>query len=115
MTSPARCPHCGTPVEGDEDAYCCHGCELAARLIHEAGLDRYYEEREEFAPRPDQQAAGWDAIPLDVAADGSVSCRLQVDGLRCASCVWVTEHLLRATPGVMEATVSYATGRATLR
>jgi P-type Cu2+ transporter len=38
-----------------------------------------------------------------------------VDGLRCASCVWVTEHLLRATPGVVEATVSYATGRATLR
>jgi Cu2+-exporting ATPase len=29
--------------------------------------------------------------------------------------VWVTEHLLRATPGVQEATVSYATGRATLR
>ena len=38
-----------------------------------------------------------------------------MDGLRCASCVWVTEHLLRATPGVVEATVSYATGRATLR
>ncbi len=38
-----------------------------------------------------------------------------VDGLRCASCVWVTESLLRATPGVVEATVSYATGRATLR
>ncbi len=115
MTAPARCPHCGTPVEGDEDAYCCHGCELAARLIHEAGLDRYYADREEFAPRPDQQAGGWDAIPVALAPDGSASCRLQVDGLRCASCVWVTEHLLRATPGVIEATVSYATGRATLR
>jgi Cu2+-exporting ATPase len=29
--------------------------------------------------------------------------------------VWVTEHLLQATPGVEEATVSYATGRASLR
>ncbi len=37
------------------------------------------------------------------------------DGLRCASCVWVTEHVLQATPGVREAHVSYATGRASLR
>ena len=33
MTS--RCPHCGTPVEGDADSYCYHGCELAARLIED--------------------------------------------------------------------------------
>ena len=38
-----------------------------------------------------------------------------IDGLRCASCVWVTERVLNATPGVVDATVSYATGRATLR
>ena len=38
-----------------------------------------------------------------------------MDGLRCASCVWVTEKVLERTAGVAEATVSYATGRATLR
>lgn len=115
MTSVARCPHCGTPVEGDAGTYCCHGCELAARIIHEAGLDRYYDVREAFAPRPEVTSEGWDAIPVETAPDGTALCRLQVDGLRCASCVWVTEHLLRATPGVIEAAVSYATGRATLR
>ncbi|MEZ4415519.1 MAG: cation-translocating P-type ATPase [Gemmatimonadota bacterium] len=47
--------------------------------------------------------------------DGSCEVRLGVDGLRCASCVWVTERVLEATPGVVAATVSYATGRATLR
>jgi len=41
--------------------------------------------------------------------------KLVFDGLRCASCVWVTEHVLQATPGVREAHVSYATGRASLR
>ena len=44
-----------------------------------------------------------------------MSARLVVDGLRCASCVWVTEKVLERTAGVAEATVSYATGRATLR
>jgi Cu2+-exporting ATPase len=115
VTSVSRCPHCGTPVEGDVDTWCCHGCELAARIIHEAGLDRYYDVREAFAPRPELPSEGWDAIPVETAPDGTASCGLQVDGLRCASCVWVTEHLLRATPGVLDATVSYATGRATLR
>jgi Cu2+-exporting ATPase len=52
---------------------------------------------------------------VHVCEDGSVEVRLVVDGLRCASCVWVTEHLLQGTPGVHEASVSYATGRATLR
>jgi Cu2+-exporting ATPase len=50
-----------------------------------------------------------------VAPDGSCEIRLQVDGLRCASCVWVTENVLQRTPGVEEATVSYATGRARIR
>lgn len=38
-----------------------------------------------------------------------------VDGFRCASCVWLTENFLQRAPGVAEATVSYATGRATVR
>jgi len=102
-------------VEGAEDVYCCTGCEIAAELIRGAGLERYYAMREDFAPRPGGLGEGWDSIPFDVDGTGVASCRVQVDGLRCASCVWVTEHLLRATPGVVEATVSYATGRATLR
>ena len=84
-------------------------------MIHGAGLDRYYEQRETFAPRPDALGEGWDTVPVETDESGAAQCRVMVDGLRCASCVWVTEHLLRDTPGVLEATVSYATGRATLR
>lgn len=48
-------------------------------------------------------------------ADGRCEMRLMVEGLRCASCVWVTERVLERTPGVVVAMVSYATGRATIR
>jgi Cu2+-exporting ATPase len=113
--SVARCPHCGTAVEGEVDAFCCHGCEMAAAIIHGAGLDRYYDEREAYAPRPEPGADGWSAIPVATADDGSCEVRLTIDGLRCASCVWVVERVLETSPGVREATVSYATGRATLR
>jgi Cu2+-exporting ATPase len=111
----SRCPHCGTPVEGPEDAYCCSGCEMAAAIIKGAGLESYYQEREAYPPRPEGTAGDWDAIPVTVGEDGLAEIRLQVDGLRCASCVWVTENVLQRTEGVEEATLSYATGRARVR
>lgn len=110
----ARCPHCGTAVESDTDAFCCAGCEAAYEIIRGAGLERYYRERDRPAPRPEPLAGGWDALPVEAAPDGTCSVRLAVDGLRCASCVWVTENVLLRTEGVAGATVSYATGRATL-
>ncbi|MBK7349235.1 MAG: heavy metal translocating P-type ATPase [Gemmatimonadetes bacterium] len=112
----ACCPHCGAAVEGDTNAYCCRGCEMAAAIIRGAGLERYYQDRTDFAPRPDA-ALGEDWSRVEVATDPAGRCeaRLVVDGLRCASCVWVTEKVLERTPGVEHAMVSYATGRATLR
>lgn len=109
----APCRHCGTFVEGAE--YCCAGCELAAAILSDAGLERWYASRAEYAPRPDQAELSWKAVPVESAADGTAIARLAVDGLRCASCVWVVERLLEATPGVSEAHVSYATGRARVR
>ena len=114
-SSISRCPHCGTPVEGSEDAYCCSGCEMAAAIIQGAGLESYYQEREAYPPRPEGEAGDWDAIPVKVGPDGLAEIRLQVDGLRCASCVWVTENVLQRTEGVTEATLSYATGRASVK
>jgi Cu2+-exporting ATPase len=102
-------------VEGDGDAFCCLGCETAAAIIRGAGLERYYQEREAYAPRPGGFDASWAAIVPERTAEGSCELRLAVDGLRCASCVWVLEHVLQATPGVQAATVSYATGRAWLQ
>jgi P-type Cu2+ transporter len=119
VNSPApahgRCPHCGTAVEGAADAFCCVGCAMAYEIIRGAGLERYYAERSEYAPRPEPVAGGWSAVPVETLPDGTCEARLMLDGLRCASCVWLVEHVLEATPGVTHAHVSYATGRATLR
>ncbi len=112
----SACPHCGTPVEGPEGTYCCHGCELAARIVTEAGLASWYATREQPAPRSTStDAAAWRAVPLQLLADGTAAVDLEVDGLRCASCVWVAERVLERSDGVAEARVSYATGRAHLR
>jgi Cu2+-exporting ATPase len=89
---------------------------MADAIIRGAGLERYYADREQPAPRPEPLAGGWNAVPLEVDPNtGQCVMRFSIDGLRCASCVWVTENVLGRTIGVSDAIVSYATGRATLR
>lgn len=111
----AACPHCGAPVEGEVDLFCCRGCETAWAVIHDAGLGRYYDDRARCSPRPSPAGSGWDAVPTTDRSDGTREAWLAVDGLRCASCVWVTERLLQGTEGVTHASVSYATGRTYVR
>lgn len=88
---------------------------MASEIIRGAGLERYYAERETWAPRPEPASGSWDRVPVSLDGKGRAVARVAVDGLRCASCVWVTERVLENSPGVSAATVSYATGRATLQ
>lgn len=111
---PARCPHCGTAVEGTAD-FCCSGCELAYAIIEGAGLEQYYHDRTAFSPRPEPLSTNWNALPVSERDDGSCEARLVIDDIRCASCVWLIERVLERAPGVESAAVSYATGRTVLR
>ncbi|MFN7147536.1 MAG: cation transporter, partial [Myxococcota bacterium] len=85
---------------------------MAAAIIAGAGLERYYAERTAPAPRPGAAPAAWSEAPVEALPDGRSAVRLHVGGLTCAACAWVTERVVLAVPGVTEATVSPATGRA---
>lgn len=115
VTSVHPCPHCGTATEGAPEAFCCHGCESASTLLKAAGLEAWYAQREQPAPRSTTTDVAWESLPTITHDDGTVSACVAIDGMRCASCVWVTEQILRRTDGVSEATVSFATGRARMR
>ncbi len=106
----SACLHCGAALEGG-GPYCCAGCQVASAIIAGAGLERYYAERTAFAPRP-APIAGLASLPTVPLPDGRAEVRLAVSGLRCASCVWLVERVLEATPGVVSARVSYGSGRA---
>jgi Cu2+-exporting ATPase len=131
-----RCDHCladlagRAPVvatlEGVEHRFCCAGCRGVFALLHEEGLDRrYYADRRwsETGPTPAiLRAAGPlardDLSAYDVrpsAGGASAELELAIDGIRCASCVWLNERLLQRTHGVLSARVNYATHRARVR
>lgn len=104
-------------VRGAKKVFCCHGCRGVYRLINNEGLDDFYRRRGEWTPGPA------DARPVDLAAFTAnvrpagdlLETDIVLDGIRCASCVWLNEKILLRTGGVAFAQVNYATHRARIR
>jgi Cu2+-exporting ATPase len=104
-------------VGGTGKVFCCHGCQGVYHLINSEGLDDFYRRRREWAPGPSL------VTPVDVAAftphireaGQELEMDVVLDGIRCASCVWLNEKILMRTTGVTFAQVNYATHRARIR
>jgi Cu2+-exporting ATPase len=104
-------------VAGSVRTFCCAGCRGVFQLIHDEGLDDYYERRRWTETGPSQSAAIDLAAFRDAVREdaGAAELDLAIDGIRCASCVWLNEKILERTPGVLSARVNYATHRARVR
>lgn len=124
---PAQCFHCGLPAQGsaacmgdigaEKHYFCCGGCLSVCQVIHESGLDNFYQrlkKREStIAPPPD---APTDMDQYDLAevqsefiqslADGTSKTQLMVAGIHCAACVWLIEKALMAMDGIIQAEVN---------
>lgn len=134
MPASNRCFHCGEPlprgevqrvtIDGAERPVCCPGCAAVAGLIADSGLTEFYRYREGPAPtppetRPDEWNA-WDrdsvqrTIMRDLG-DGRREAVILVEGLYCAACAWLIEHVLQPVDGLDSVEVNPATGRALVR
>jgi len=104
-------------INGDRKVFCCHGCGAIYRLIRGEGLEAFYAKRRGWSPGPSEQK------PVDVSAfldnlrptGRELETDFYLDGLRCASCVWLNERILLRTEGVSLARVNYATHRTRIR
>jgi Cu2+-exporting ATPase len=110
----ARCTHCGLPVPagvvepGNGSQFCCGGCRVAFEVIMASGLGRYYElaERRDTAVHSsgrrfeefDHEA--FQALYVTRRPDGLSGTELYLEGVHCASCVWLVERVPLAIPGV---------------
>jgi Cu2+-exporting ATPase len=129
------CDHCLLPV-AERDAvtddhpsgqkvFCCHACRAIYRMIQDEGLGEFYQKRDwQSSGIPKSLRTSGDTgrkTPLEDAAalapfirgDGVVKeADLIIDGIRCASCIWLNEKVLERTPGILSARVNFATHRA---
>ncbi|MDO8723874.1 MAG: heavy metal translocating P-type ATPase [Syntrophales bacterium] len=115
-------------VEGGERTFCCNGCRGIFRLIHEEGFDEFYTKRKWDGPgnlsvltsreidiRPFIGHIRDVLSPESKATDKLKEIDMYIHGIRCASCIWLNEKILKRTEGVEYATVNYATHMAKVR
>ncbi|MDX8405412.1 MAG: heavy metal translocating P-type ATPase [Mariprofundus sp.] len=121
------CFHCGLPaggayacrgdVAGEQHSFCCSGCLSVCQVIHEAGLDGFYQrlhKREATMAPPPDAPADLDQYALQEVqqdfvsqrADGSRQAQLMVEGIHCAACVWLIEKALAGMHGIIRAEVN---------
>ena len=125
LAEAASCAHCGLPATvatGDTLAFCCPGCRAAHALIHDAGLTGYYAlaERRELPVDPSGRKyeeldhPAFEALYLRHRPDGANEVDLYLEGVRCASCVWLVERVPRAVPGCARAELQLHRGVVTV-
>ncbi len=110
------CTHCGLTVpaglvEDVERSFCCEGCRTAYAIPNAHGLGSYYRfnDRRELAVR----ATGRSYEEFDHPAfhdryvrhveGGRARVELYLEGVHCASCVWLVERLPLVVDGVARA------------
>ncbi|MFV8753568.1 heavy metal translocating P-type ATPase [Nannocystaceae bacterium ST9] len=126
MATTTPCAHCGLPAPASPSglpSFCCAGCKTVWELLHEVGLDHYYDLRERLegdalAPgltRAEQAAElpGFahldDARVQQAIGEGKPGrAELHLVGLHCAACVWLIERLPEVLPGVRTARVGWS-------
>jgi Cu2+-exporting ATPase len=112
----------------DEDAdlqFCCNGCRVAYEVIHQHGLDGYYDIKSRIeAPEQPAQRSGRGFSEFDDPAFHRLYCRalpsglatveLYLEGVHCAACVWLVEKLTVVVDGVAEVRLDLGRSLATV-
>ena len=117
MPADVTCAHCGlaaAPGEArvvDGATYCCAGCETAASIIRQSGLDGFYalpDRRTARVAVSDRAFTEFDheafqAAHVTTRPDGTKEIALYLEGVHCASCVWLVERMPMAVAGAIQA------------
>lgn len=121
--APSLCAHCGqvVPEALRSTGFCCAGCDAVYQLLHNEGLDRYYELAGKrtlpVGAAPAQVTHTW-LEPLLAQAETSsgpvCSVELDVQGIHCAGCVWLMNETFRRTDGAVTITVNPTLGKVRL-
>ena len=120
------CSHCNLPVPSIlvdpdcEQQFCCQGCAAAYQLIHEHGLESFYDYTSEEPSLRSQQNRSLDTLPFQdfdsinflkrhakPASDTESTIVFGIEGIHCAACVWLLEKLPTLAPGVVSSTVDW--------
>jgi len=108
------CRHCGTPFrpKAPDEAFCCNGCRYVHQLLHEGGLERFYDLKGERSVPPvgskvfqnddPEWLADLQAERESAASDHTTArAELGIEGISCIGCVWLIDAVFKRAPGAV--------------
>lgn len=113
------CLHCNSELGFGKKKFCCIGCETAYHLIEKLNLWRYYFYcKEIYNQNPIKVDNFQNKIDYDSfirkGEEEDYCISLNLEGIRCGSCVWLIENSLKSIPNVTNARVNLSTNRLTI-
>ncbi len=122
------CVHCGLDVPpgradpAGSEQFCCEGCRAAFAILHSHGLAQYYalpQRRDRPVQRTGRSFEEFDHAAFHdlyvTRADSGLSrVELYLEGVHCASCVWLVERIPLVVPGVMRTELNVRRSLATV-
>ena len=117
VAADTRCAHCGLEATAgdartvDGATYCCAGCQTAASIIKQSGLGGFYALPERRASRVAPSGRSYaefdheafQAAHVKALPDGLHEVQFYLEGVHCASCVWLVERVPMIVPGAVRA------------
>lgn len=111
------CTHCGLAVppallaSGGAPSFCCSGCQTAHDILQANGLAQYYAFRERRTAAVQSSGRSFEEFDHPAFAElyvreegeGRATTELYLEGVHCASCVWLVERVPLLLPGVVRA------------
>lgn len=114
--SNSSCKHCGSPVPANrQDGFCCAGCVYVHDLLHQQGLDHFYDLKGGLSLPPVSPQSLRERDYEWLSQLGQVSqppgeLRLALQGISCVGCVWLIEKVFSRHPGGLRVNVDVVHG-----
>lgn len=126
-----KCSHCHLEydknalfcvnINGNDEYFCCKGCEGIFRILKENNLDSFYDKLSDTALTP----------PLEYIDDlsrfdsdfflnkytkeidkNTIEVSLIITRIHCIACVWLNQKVLNNTDGIIEVNINYTSNKA---
>jgi len=120
---PEECIHCKTPLEPSQkdSGFCCTGCEFVYQLIHNQGLEKFYDLKQDETTSPlrdqpfQQYDFSWLEETIHTYEENSPEANTtefngSLQGISCIGCVWLVEKLFMRHEGAIRCDLIPTTG-----
>ena len=123
-----QCFHCGdscgrSPIIHKEKAFCCNGCKTVFDILHDNGLDYYYELAQNPGTSQKLQKDRYEYLDnpeivnslLQFSEGNRQIIKLEIPAIHCSSCIWILENLSKLHPGVYSSSVNFPAKKAQIQ